>query len=191
MVLAARIRAATIAGLVFTSLALPRAEAAVAREISLNELCSFADVAVVGVPEESRSLWEEIPGAGRRIVTYTRVHVDEIAFGSAAADVWVRTLGGAVGNVGQRVEGEAMLVPGERAVLFLKATTDGTHLVTEMAQGHFPVKADGGAERLRPSPRLGALVRGSAAKSAQASLVGRPVREALSMIRSERKATGR
>jgi hypothetical protein len=175
----------------------PRLEAAMAREVSLRHLVTVADAVVEGTPEENTSVWEEIPGVGRRIVTYTRVSVGQVVYGPAAPkDVWVRTLGGVVGDIGQRVEGEAVLVPGERSVLFLKATAEGTHHVVEMAQGHYLVRLEGGAARLRPSPHHGALVKGrgeakDVARPARDVLTGKPVVDAISAIRVERKAAGR
>ncbi len=53
-------------------------------------------------------------------------------------DPWLRTLGGVVGHVGQRVEGEAVLSFGYQALVFLGAGKAGTFDVTARAQGKIP-----------------------------------------------------
>ncbi len=57
---------------------------------------------------EQRSQWEELGGA-RRIVTYTRLSIDRPVAGQPDGEIWVRTLGGAVGDIGQQVSGDAQL----------------------------------------------------------------------------------
>lgn len=166
------------------------AEAALARAATLRHLVTVADLVVEGTPMENTSVWEEIPGSGKRIVTYTRVEIAQSVYGKGSKDVWVRTLGGVVGNIGQRVDGEAVLVPGERAVLFLKALPEGPHAVVEMAQGHYLVKTADNAPRLHPSPRVGGLVAGEG-KPAHLVLGQKIVPEAIDLIRAERKAVER
>jgi hypothetical protein len=72
----------------------------------------------------------------------------------------VRTLGGIVGKLGQRVEGEAVLVPGQQALLFLH--TGGPTGVTEVTgrgQGQFPVVIEGaGAPRIVRNRAVGLLL---------------------------------
>jgi hypothetical protein len=73
------------------------------------------------------------------------VHVDTAVAGElgTSAETWVRTLGGVVGNVGQRVEGEAVLTVGRPCLLFLrKGPVDGFYDVTARAQGQFPLVID-------------------------------------------------
>lgn len=183
------------------------ASATLAREITLRQLVVRADLVVEGVPEESKTVWEDLDGVGRRIVTYTRVHIGETAYGEPGGkDVWVRTLGGVVGDLGQTVEGEADLRIGEHAVLFLRGRGDGTHLVVDMAQGHFPlVIADAHTATarpvtaatlskkavLRPSPRLAGLVKQATSEAiARVVLNEKSLADAFSLIRTERKAAG-
>lgn len=162
------------------------AHAGLAFAVSLRQLVKVADLVVEGTAEESSSVWEDVPGAGRRIVTYTRVSVEDTAYGKAQKEVWVRTLGGVVDKVGQRVEGEAMLATGARALLFLKAREDGTHSVAEMAQGHFHVSSDT-ARKVTAS--LAAVLRGKTPeRPAREVLTGKSARAALDLIRAEKKA---
>lgn len=116
-------------------------------------------VALVGQALAADSRWETI-GEQRRIVTTTRVRVDDVIAGSElGSEVMVRTLGGRVGDVGQIVHGEAFLLLGERAVLFLMEASSGALHVSAMAQGHYPVRSDPQqVPRLARSPRMPELV---------------------------------
>jgi hypothetical protein len=128
------------------------------------------------------SRWEYV-GAKKRIVTYTRVRVDEPLGGDATdSEIWVRTLGGKVGKTGQIAHGEALLLTGERALLFLAESREGVLEVTEMAQGHYPIRPDtSGTERLTLSPRLAELR--DPERSAGRELVGKVVPDASVIVR--------
>jgi hypothetical protein len=122
-------------------------------ELSVAELVSKSTLVVAGTPLDSRSLWEDSEGGrGRRIVTYTRVRIDRLIDGKASGEVWVRTLGGQVDDIGQHVDGEAVLPPEKPSLLFLRALTDGTHAVVGMAQGNYPLEkpADGPPRLVAP-----------------------------------------
>jgi hypothetical protein len=127
------------------------ASALTAIELTLGELLAASTSVVSATGDESFSVWEGEGGArGRRIVTYTRVIVDGVLDGERPdALVWVRTLGGHVGNIAQHVDGEATLVPGQRQLLFLAKREDGTHHVVGMSQGQFPLQAEDGARPAR------------------------------------------
>jgi hypothetical protein len=147
------------AALLALSLVSPSGYASVARALRLPELVRSSQHVVIGVPSDSWSRWENSAG-GRRIVTYTRVRVEESVSGvPSEAELLVRTLGGQVGNIGQVVYGEAILTPGQRSLLFVRPGPDGALRLTGMAQGHFPLKADvKGVFKVVPSPHLGKLV---------------------------------
>jgi hypothetical protein len=105
-------------------------------------------------PVETRSVWEN-----GRIYTYTRVHVDRAVAGDLAsgAEAWVRTMGGVVGKIGQVVEGEAVLVPGQTSLLFLHrgpAEAADAYEVTARGQGQFVVTPDAssGSRLVRATP---------------------------------------
>ncbi|HEY4119906.1 MAG TPA: hypothetical protein VGM56_18695 [Byssovorax sp.] len=159
------------------------AEASVSRLLSLDELVAGATHVVVATPMERKAVWEEI-GGSKRIVTYTRIDVARTVLGSAHGSVWVRTLGGAVGNVGQSVAGEAKLTIGQQAVIFLFDAA-GVTVVSGRAQGHFPVGAD---NTLRSSPDVGGLIpqRGPAAVSARDALIGADLEVALGRVTQAR-----
>ena len=107
-------------------------------------------------PTSATSVWES-----GRIYTYTQVHVDRAVAGDAAGatDVWVRTMGGIVGNLGQVVDGEAVLTMGRPALLFLHPGPAGTLQVTARGQGQFPLVVDAkSVSRLSRSSSVGGLV---------------------------------
>jgi hypothetical protein len=158
-----------------------RAEASIARAVTLQELSAASQTALLGTALEANSRWDTV-GGRKRIVTTTRVRVDETVAGAPpGAEILVRTLGGQVGDIGQIVHGEAFLLLGEAAVLFLADLGGGESVVTGMAQGHYPVRG-----RLRPSPRLSEL-RG-AAGSAVERLVGQTFTEARHRIQGAWRA---
>ena len=81
------------------------ASASVAIAASLEDLARASTVIARVTPVERTSAWED-----GRIVTTTRVRVDEVVAGSVAGstrELRVRTLGGRVDTIGQIVEGEA------------------------------------------------------------------------------------
>jgi hypothetical protein len=130
-------------------------------ELSVAELVSKSTLVVAGTPLDSRSLWEDSEGGrGRRIVTYTRVRIDRLIDGKTSGEVWVRTLGGTVDDIGQRVEGEAVLPAETPSLLFLRVLPDGAHAVVGMAQGNYPLEtpADGAPPRLMAPRGMGRLV---------------------------------
>ena len=130
------------------------ASATVVRSLSLPSLVHGSRRIVVVTALGSASHYEEL-GRRRRIVTDTRVRVDE---GIAKTDgldseLMVRTLGGSIADVGELVHGQAQLVLGEPCVAFLLQGPDGLHYVNGMAQGHYPLRGSG-ARRLSRSADL-------------------------------------
>jgi hypothetical protein len=165
-------------------------------ELSLADLLKLSNSVVVGTPTEQMSLWEGADGArGRRIVTYTRVRIDKVIDGSVpSSDVWVRTLGGHVGDIGQVVDGEAAFVPHQSGIIFLRARGDGTHAVAAMAQGHFPVRVlrAGEPPRIAVRSALGRLVAAAeATRPARIDLDSKTVDEAVQAIEAERRGRAR
>ena len=144
------------------------------RALSLDALVQSSRRIVVVTALSAECHFEEL-GRRRRIVTDTRVRVEE---GLAKADgveseLLVRTLGGAVGELGERVHGQAQWVTGEPCVAFLLQGPDGLHYVNGMAQGHYPIR--GAARRLlAQSPDLPDIVNfdGSAVKALVGSELG-------------------
>jgi hypothetical protein len=116
--------------------------------------------ALVGTPKEAHSNWES-DGRGRRIVTYTKVEMLQSIDGRTPDDsvMYVRTLGGRVGDVGQIVHGEAELERDRPSVLFLHEAVSGAYGITAMAQGHYPLSVDeDGVHRLGVSRTLSEFI---------------------------------
>ncbi len=168
-------------------LTVPDAHASVSIPLAFHTLARSADRVLVGTVGESISLWEDDAGGSRRIVTYHRVRVDRQASDDVPGDVWVRCLGGTVDGVGQRVEGEAALRTGLRALLFLTSRADGTFSVLGLAQGMYPIKrSDDGVERLG-APRSPGIVLQPQPDAAMFVLPGKTVDEAITMVREARR----
>ncbi|MBK8259493.1 MAG: hypothetical protein IPK82_43405 [Polyangiaceae bacterium] len=164
------------------------AEASVSVLLSLDELLTASSSVVVGTAVERKSQWEEFP-TGKRIVTYTKIKVEKTITGSNSTEVWVRTLGGVVGELGQSVAGEAQIATGSKSVLFLMKRGETT-VVAGMAQGHFPVvNDDKGTARLKLSPDAGTQLRPPGpVVIARDQLVGQTLETAVSTITKARKA---
>lgn len=165
-----------------------RAKASVARALTLNELVHQSRHALVGTPFELFGQWEAV-GRRSRIVTYTLLHVDYSVDGRppSTGDIMIRTLGGRVGDIGQTVPGEAVLERDRAATVFVEELSRDLFAVTAMAQGHYPVVADGhGVKRLHAAVALLELVGGATAKdSAVQRLDGRTVSEVETLVYGE------
>jgi hypothetical protein len=141
-------------GLLFTAVlfcAAP-AGASVSFTVAMDALVRESSAACVVSPIEAKSVWEN-----GRIATYTRVHVDRVVAGSVASEVWIKTLGGAVGDIGQTVDGEAVLRAGRQSLLFL-STYEGSLVVTARGQGQFAMVRDGAVLRMHKNLWAGALL---------------------------------
>ena len=178
-----------------TAIALPApgpegdAHAAVSILMTLDELVATSSRVVLAEPIERTSRWEEL-GGGRRIVTYTRLAVDETISGGARPEVWVRTLGGRVDKIGQHVAGEASFSLGEKTLVFLEEV-EGATVVTGMAQGHYRLADEDGDVVLRPSPDAGTLLpRKGPSIAARELLVGARLDRARALVQTAWKQRG-
>ena len=160
--------------------------------LTLDELVEKSDVVVLVTPKSRTARWE-----GGRIVTYTTVVVDgSVGGGPAVGDsLVVRTMGGVVGDIGQKVFGEASLPLGTPAVVFLRelpkplAATSlaGARSITGMSQGVMPVVAGADKiQRIGPSATTLNLVPPPNPKSVPASVAtaGRPVKDVVVELRT-------
>lgn len=170
--------AAGAAGAAFTG----NAAATVARAVSLTALVHSSRRILVVTALDAESHFEEI-GRRRRIVTDTRVRVEEsLAKGQGVdSELLLRTLGGRVGNMGERVHGQAQLVLGEPCVAFLLQGPEGLHYVNGMAQGHYPVRGSG-RRLLARSADLPEII--DFERSAVRELVGSELRSATARVRA-------
>jgi hypothetical protein len=156
------------------------ARASVSIAITFDGLLRSSSAVVIGTPVEQVSIWE----AGR-IYSYSRLHVDSPIAGELHGDddVWVRTMGGIAGGVGQIVEGEAALTVGRPTLLFMFRSPEGPYVVTGRAQGQFGLYTDEQKQlRVRKSVVVGALLPPKGAEEsappAGEMMTGRAVTEA-------------
>ncbi len=193
---AATVLGASLAILCTTTIDLRNAEASVSTAVLFEELVQEASAVALVTPTEQRALWE-----GDRIVTYTRLRIDRLVAGRLPDEVWVRTLGGAVGGLAQIVEGQATFAFDRPSLVFLRPHLDpttrapaGPFVVAERAQGQFPIAVDRDRRpRLAVAADIGALLPpppehwtraskglspGSAPRFAHDVLQDRPVEEA-------------
>ncbi len=169
-----------------TLLAGSPAQAGLARAVPLAELLKRSQRVVLGLPLDAFSRWETL-GGRRRIVTYTQLQVEhDLDEKRGDVEYLVRTLGGRVGDIGQVVHGEARLERRQHGVVFLRPDDAGILHVTELAQGHYPLRAGAsGVPRLYPDSQLGELV--NADQSAAKRLVGRTLSEAVEALREAKR----
>jgi hypothetical protein len=172
-----------------TACALFRAESAfatTARALTLAELVGRSTSVLVATSVARQCLWMEIRGS-RRIVTHTRIRVEELVTGAEpdGPELIVRTLGGQVGKLGQLVEGEAELALGETGLLFGRRIDASLLTVVAMAQGHYPIKTEARERIVRAASNLPNLI--GVADSAVARLSGRSLAEARGLVRAEMK----
>jgi hypothetical protein len=162
------------------------ADAAVARALGIRELVDRSKRVVVATALEQACEWQVI-GGSRRIVTLTRVRVEELVTGATpeASELMLQTLGGRVGKVGQLVDGEAELVVGENSLVFTREVLTGLYGVTAMAQGHYPIGVEARGKVLRPSRSLPALIAGK--EAAVERLRNVTLSDALNLVRGARR----
>ncbi len=116
------------------------AQASVSIAVGFDALVKDADGGVaVATPTDAKAVWE-----GGRIVTYTKLRIDQSVAGETqqGQEIWVRTLGGVVGKIGQLVDGEPVFSPNKASLLFLRRFAQGTYEVSARAQGQYPILVD-------------------------------------------------
>lgn len=127
----------------------PTARASVAWIETIEGLASRSHAVVRGRVEKCEAL---LSADGRRVYTHAKVRCLDVWHGAAPTTLVVKTPGGTVGDLGQRVEGAPTLRPGEEVVLFLRKA--GTAFsVAGLGQGKFAI--DGG----EATPEVGAIER--------------------------------
>jgi hypothetical protein len=108
-------------------------------------------VVVQAVVGEQQAVWD-----GKLIFTDTRLEVKRFLVGGGPAALWVRQLGGRIGDRWMHVSGTLALSPGQEVLLFLVGTGD-RRFVAGMAQGGYRLLREASgvtAERAFPHRRL-------------------------------------
>lgn len=132
--------------------------------LTLGELVTRSDRVALCQAVASECTFAEVAGA-RRIVTLTRlVELETIEGSGPSGEHIVLTLGGRMGDLGQKVHGEAILPPDAPVVAFLGADRGGSGVglhrrIVGMAQGSFEIDDSDQTRRLRPNRNLPRLIR--------------------------------
>ncbi len=128
--------------------------------LGLPELVGRADRIFVGTVESQQARFADA-GTGT-IVTEVKIRISRDLLGAEAGSVvTLRHLGGVVGDIGQRVFGEASYKNGEEVLVFSEARA-GSDYAVGMAQGALHVAVEGGKKMVH-SQLAGAEVAGGAA----------------------------
>jgi hypothetical protein len=140
---------------IFLWLLAPAVSASVGEALTLDELVDRSDEIVLVRAVSSESRYE-----GGQIVTEIELERLETVRSKKTDDEPLRlvTPGGAVGNIGMKVEGAARIPVGTVAMLFARGTPRGLRAVG-MAQGVFPVRMREGKPWVYPSGEGIALYR--------------------------------
>jgi hypothetical protein len=134
------------------------AEGSVVEGLELEELAGEAERIVLGRVLFSESFLRR----DGQIWTWHRIAVERGIGGSAPADdeVIVETMGGQIGEIGMRVEGEATFAVGERVLVFIHGGGPYKAFRTVgMGQGVMRVRRENGVDTVRQSREGLLLVR--------------------------------
>ena len=164
------------------------AAATVMVALGMGELVSRADEVFVGSVVSQRARWDD----RGRIVTDVTFSVDESAKGAvrAGGTITIVRIGGAIGDLGMRIEGEPMFDDGERALVFARRVGGprGVLRPVGMSQGVMPVRQGAGGVMVHPGGAglsLTQQVTGGALLPAPAALVApRPLEAVMADIRA-------
>ena len=136
------------------------ANGSIVQALDLSELVAQSDRIVVG-----RVVFAEAFQRGDgTITTWVRVEVERELRGDAPTkddepEVIIQVLGGQIGNLGMRVEGEPRFSVGERAVIFMREGNQLAFRPVGMAQGVMRIRMDAGDETVFQSREGLLLVR--------------------------------
>jgi hypothetical protein len=179
------------AGLALALLAAAAGRATVVEELTVARAVRLSARVVVGVVGEVRT--ERV--TPRSIVTESRVVIEAVLAGAGRAgdEILVRHPGGRVQDLGLEVEGMPVFTPGERVLLFLIPTPDGSGFRTlGLYQGAYSVivsasgvetavQKPGGGARVVPAGGAQGMPAGGAGRLPQEA----PLADLVRMIRAE------
>ncbi len=133
-----------LATLPLASLSPREARASISIAVTYDVLLGASNAIAVMTPLEQRAAWED-----GRITTRTRLRVDRAVAGDliTGGEVWIKTRGGVVGNVGQLVSGEPVFGVGKPYLMFVHGTRSGTLEVAARGQGQFTIEVDARTSR--------------------------------------------
>ena len=115
------------------------ASATIVRALTVEQMAQESDAVIFGTVSKQTSGWND---SKTRIYTVTTIVVKESWKGSHrnGASVNIRQIGGTVGQLTQRVVGNAKFTAGEEVVVFLeRSPSEEIYFVMGMAQGRIGV----------------------------------------------------
>lgn len=117
---------------------------------SFDALVSDAGIIFVGEVMNTRSDWESTPN-GRAIITVVTFRVEDVWKGRVGAVTQLEFLGGAIGEIGMKVEGMPTFRLGQRDVLFVSTDTHAVSPLVGFMHGRLRVERDtaSGVDRVR------------------------------------------
>ncbi len=174
---------ALVAALLLTS----PADGSIVQALDLDELVHQSDRILLGTVVFSESFQRQNGSLG----TWHRVRVEQDLRGNAPgeSEVIVETLGGQLGDLAMRVEGEPSFAIGERVVVFARGRDQ--HVAVRpvgMGQGVMRVLTEDGVETVRQSRAGMLLMRRSAEGRLEKSLGALPRAERLDVFLSRVRA---
>lgn len=130
-------------------------QASTLRALSLAELTQRSALILAARPVDYFCSWATL-GGQRRIVTTTRILHEEVWLQQEEniSESLVMTWGGRVGDIAQKVHGEAQLRMEEPCLVFLSTEQQGARRILGMSQGHFLIQGEGSQRYLLQSPQL-------------------------------------
>jgi hypothetical protein len=160
------------------------ADASIVQGLELQELAAHADRIVLG-----RVLFSEsFQHPNGQLGTWHRIAVERDLRGSAPdeQEVMVETLGGQIGDIAMRVEGEPSFTVGERVLVFIRDGGPYTAFrPVGMGQGVMRVRTEQGVEMVRQSREGLMLMRRNAQGRLEPSLGALPEKERLDTLLSK------
>jgi hypothetical protein len=160
------------------------ADASIVQGLELQELAAHADRIVLG-----RVLFSEsFQHPNGQLGTWHRIAVERDLRGSAPdeQEVMVETLGGQIGDIAMRVEGEPSFTVDERVLVFIRDGGPYTAFrPVGMGQGVMRVRTEQGVEMVRQSREGLMLMRRNAQGRLERSLGALPEKERLDTLLSK------
>ena len=160
--------------------------ATVVKAVPLDVLVSTSRWVVIGTVSSTKCHYEMIGGI-RRIVTESSVVVESVIGqrkkeeGLMSKVITVKTLGGTLEGVTEVTLGEAVLLPGNKHLLFLDQENSDTVHVVAMAQGQYWVRTDSrGHLVVYPSTGLDVVL--DRAQSAVTTLSGKTLEQVKTLV---------
>lgn len=119
------------------------AHATVVVPLTREQLVDWSDTVVRATVLSQQSLWN---AQHTQIVTHSVLAVREYLKGSGPATLTLVTMGGIVGNLESRVDGEARFRAGQDIVVFAQSAGDGFVTLTALAQSLYVLVHSPGVE---------------------------------------------